>query len=68
MMRVDNSICNYCGACVGICPANCIFLDETIVKIDEERCIKCGFCIRGCPVGAIMADWWKGGKNEEIRV
>jgi len=69
MMRVEHSLCNYCGACVGICPVNCIFLDETIIKIDEERCIKCGFCIRGCPVGAIVAEWWtSGGENEEIRV
>ncbi|ADD08390.1 DUF362 domain-containing protein [Candidatus Aciduliprofundum boonei] len=58
MMNVDPAICNYCGACVGSCPVNCMFLDETIVRIDEDKCIKCGFCIRACPVGAISADWW----------
>ncbi len=58
MMRVNNALCNYCGACVGTCPVNCIFLDETRVIIKEDKCIKCGFCIRVCPVGAIEADWW----------
>ncbi len=58
MMTVNPALCNYCGACVGSCPVNCIFLNETRVEIDEEKCVKCGFCIRACPVGAIEADWW----------
>lgn len=56
-MRVDTSLCNYCGSCIGSCPVNCMFLDETNVLIDEKKCVKCGFCIRVCPVGAISAEW-----------
>ncbi|MGC8496951.1 MAG: DUF362 domain-containing protein [Thermoplasmata archaeon] len=59
MMNVDTSLCNYCGSCIGSCPVNCMFLDETKVTIDEDKCVKCGFCIRVCPVGAISAGWWK---------
>jgi len=58
MMEVDVAKCNYCGACVGSCPKNCIFLNEVKVEINEDECIRCGFCIRVCPVGAISADWW----------
>ena len=58
-MRLDSSLCGYCGSCVGSCPVNCMFLDEKDISIDEKKCIKCGFCIRVCPVGAISAEWWK---------
>jgi len=58
-MEVNRDKCNYCGICVGFCPTNCIFLDETVVMIDIEKCSKCGLCIRGCPLGAIEAEWFK---------
>ncbi|MGC8564898.1 MAG: DUF362 domain-containing protein [Thermoplasmata archaeon] len=58
-MEVDTSKCNYCGACVGSCPVNCMYLDETRIIIDEKACTKCGFCIRICPMGAISAEWFK---------
>ncbi len=56
--NVDRAKCVYCGCCVGLCPANAIWLDETVVVIDDEKCVKCGWCVRGCPVGAIRAEWW----------
>jgi len=40
----------HCGACVGTCPVNCMFLYE--MKI-EGRCIICVLCGKVCPVGAI---------------
>ncbi|MCX8174278.1 MAG: 4Fe-4S binding protein [Thermoplasmata archaeon] len=52
-MRSDKEKCMYCGACVGSCPKNAIYLEETRVVFDEERCVKCRICVRVCPVGAI---------------
>ncbi len=46
-------LCNFCGACVGVCPVNALFLDEGKVLIDQETCIACGFCEKTCPLGAL---------------
>ncbi|MEM0140234.1 MAG: 4Fe-4S binding protein [Ferroplasma sp.] len=57
-MDVDRSLCDYCGACVGMCPTDAIKLDETVIAINEDKCIKCEFCVIGCPTGAISAEWF----------
>jgi len=49
----SGQICVSCGACVGICPLNCIYLDEWRIGFDEDVCTRCGICVRACPVGAI---------------
>jgi len=54
-MRVDVSTCMHCGACVGTCPVNAIFLNDTIVEFGDN-CTKCGLCVRVCPVGAISME------------
>ena len=48
------SKCCYCGACVSVCPANCIELKETKIIIDHEKCINCQNCVRICPTGAMQ--------------
>ncbi len=50
---VNPRLCDQCGACVGICPADCITLDEYTLGIVGPDCIKCGFCIPACPVEAL---------------
>ena len=57
-MNVDRGLCDYCGACVGMCPTDAINLDETVIAINEDKCIKCEFCVIGCPTGAISAEWF----------
>jgi len=52
-MHVDNSICLHCGACVGTCPENCLFLHETSTIEWLDGCTLCGLCEKVCPVGAI---------------
>ena len=54
-LHIESSgqLCIYCGACVGICPLNCIYLDETRITFDEKVCTRCEICVRACPVGAI---------------
>jgi len=52
MMIVDDDACMRCGACVGTCPANAMFLKETGLEVGDD-CTKCGLCVRACPVGAL---------------
>ena len=38
-LHIESSgqLCIYCGACVGICPLNCIYLDETRITFERRR-------------------------------
>lgn len=47
--------CCGCGACVDICPQNCITMTErtlgaVVAAADPARCIQCGACEAVCPV------------------
>lgn len=53
-MIVNNQICLHCGACVGACPTNSIFLHETCTIEFLPSCTECGLCAIVCPVGAIL--------------
>lgn len=58
-MRVDETACNGCTACVRLgCPA--IEVVEKKVRIDEQQCTACGLCAELCPLKAIVAE--KGGE------
>jgi ferredoxin len=46
-------ICLSCGACVGICPLDTIYLNEWRIEFDEVKCTRCSICVNACPVGAI---------------
>jgi len=52
-VMVDHSLCLFCGACVGACPANAIFLWNSYLEINESVCTLCGICIEICPVDAL---------------
>ena len=46
--------CSGCGACVAVCPKNCLYMgkDElgfSVPEIDEAACIDCGRCLSVCP-------------------
>ena len=41
------------GACVKVCPVDCIHEGETMFYIDPVECIACGLCETICPVDAI---------------
>lgn len=46
--------CIGCGACVKVCPVNCISGEKKKKHfIDQKECIKCGSCYDRCPVDAI---------------
>lgn len=47
--------CMGCGACVNICPKQCITLsaDEEgfwYPHVDNQTCVRCGACVNSCPI------------------
>ncbi len=52
-MKVDESLCDICGTCVAICPADAIRVSEFRVEILPELCVRCGACAVVCPTRAI---------------
>jgi ferredoxin len=44
------------GACVEVCPVDCIYDADAMFVIDPDECIDCGACEPECPVEAIYAD------------
>jgi len=54
-MIVSIEKCMHCGACVGSCPQNAIFLNEIVLEFNDN-CNKCGRCVRICPAGALKME------------
>ncbi len=50
--RIDAKICNHCGECIAVCPADAIAGEPLRITKD---CILCGDCLDACPEGAIRA-------------
>lgn len=48
---INPGLCNFCGSCAGVCPANALSIDLKNEKItfDKNRCINCGLCFKNCP-------------------
>ncbi len=55
--RVNSDLCTGCGACLKVCPADAITIDDGVSRIDVHKCIGCGSCIAACPSKAINLDW-----------
>jgi ferredoxin len=51
-IKVDPDKCDYCGACVGVCPEDCIELAESELTIIDSLCTRCSKCVWICPVEA----------------
>ncbi len=47
--------CHHCGACVGSCPQNAIYLNDVLLEFNEN-CNRCGRCVKVCPVGALKLE------------
>ncbi len=61
MAYVITSLCLRDGACVEVCPVECIVpgkpVDEwPLYYIDPETCIDCGACVPECPLEAIFPE------------
>jgi ferredoxin len=44
------------GACVPVCPVDCIYVGGRMLYIQPDECIDCGVCLSVCPVAAIYED------------
>jgi formate hydrogenlyase subunit 6/NADH:ubiquinone oxidoreductase subunit I len=52
-LEIATELCVGCGACVEICPADAIFMEDGKAKITTENCRNCRVCVSTCPVYAI---------------
>jgi ferredoxin len=61
MTHIITSLCLRDGACVDVCPVECIVGGEPEAEwpwfyIDPDTCIDCGACIPECPFEAIFVE------------
>lgn len=55
MVKVNEDTCTGCNACVTICPAKVLELEEgKAVPVNMGDCVGCQSCEMVCPVGAIV--------------
>ena len=53
--RIDPELCVACLACVRVCPADAVAVEEHRVWIVDQACTRCGLCLPACPHEAITA-------------
>ncbi|MEA1972619.1 MAG: 4Fe-4S binding protein [Candidatus Cloacimonadota bacterium] len=52
-MKINKNLCDICGTCVAVCPADAIVVSEFEVIINNEKCTECMNCVKVCPIKAI---------------
>ena len=57
IVRIDDELCNGCGACVSPCAEGAIqIVDGKARVIRDELCDGAGFCLGVCPTGALTIE------------
>jgi len=65
LIEIKEDKCDFCGACVGVCPEDAIELKEFSLVILEDLCTNCSKCVWICPVEALKFNKMKIGKNDD---
>lgn len=52
------ALCFHCGACVAVCPANALALENGQVRWDAQACCGCDACIKACTLNASPKIQW----------
>jgi ferredoxin len=52
-LKIDTAICDRCGTCIAVCPANALLLLPEELVVDTTLCTCCGSCVKICPFGAL---------------
>ena len=50
MINIIDDKCDFCGACISVCPPNCIEVKEASIAINHKICIDCNLCAYICPI------------------
>ena len=53
MINIIDNKCDYCSACVTVCPPDCIEVRESSIEIFDDECINCDLCVYICPIDVL---------------
>jgi len=56
MIDIAENTCDFCGACVSVCPPDCIEIQEANIFIDQQTCIDCNLCVYACPLDVLSSN------------
>jgi len=54
-VRMNESRCTQCGACISVCPTDALYIDKKTMKVifDINKCTACELCVKACPPRAM---------------
>ena len=56
MINIKENKCDYCGACITVCPVDCIEVREASIQIEHTICIDCDLCVYICPIEVLESN------------
>ena len=56
MINIIENKCDFCSACITVCPVDCIEVREATISIDHPICIDCNLCVYICPIEVLVQE------------